>query len=249
MPLIVTPRHRPDDLARWRVNERIDALTAQRITSRLARKADAARDVMRAFIAEGGGYLGVSWGKDSVVCAHMMHELERAGGIVYPVAWVRVRAWENPDCVLVRDAFLARWPLTSYAEIEADAGADRAGGTSAPGFAEAARRFGDRHVSGVRGEESTTRAIAMARYGTATARTCRPIGRWTGGEVFAYLYAHGLPVHPVYGYTMGGAFERRHLRVGSLGGERGTGHGRAEWERAYYGPELGAARRAESLAG
>lgn len=245
MPLIVTLRHRPDDLEHWRRAERVDALTARRLAGRLRDRAAEAREVLRAFITgaptpAAGGYLGVSWGKDSVVVAHLLHELEREG-IRFPAVWVRVRLWENPDCDLVRDAFLERWPLSAYEEIEVDAGEDRAGGTSALGFEEAARRHGDRHVSGVRGAESATRRIVMARWGAATARTCRPIGRWSTEEVFAYLHAHDLPVHPAYGYTMGGVFDRLRLRTASLGGARGAGHGRAGWERAYYDAALRAA--------
>lgn len=237
MPLIVTARHRPEDLEHWRRCEQIDALNARRLAGRLATKAAAAQDVMRAFIGEGGGYLGVSWGKDSVVCAHLLHTLELEG-LRYPAVWVRVRLWENPDCDRVRDAFLEGWPLRAYSEIEVDAGEDRAGGTSAVGFAEAAQRHGARHVSGVRGAESRIRRIVMARHGEASATTCRPIGRWSTEEVFAYLAIHGLPIHPAYGYTMGGLFDRMRLRTASLGGERGSGHGRGGWERAYYDAEL-----------
>lgn len=243
MPLIVTHRHRPDDLEHWRRCERIDALNAQRMAGRIERKAKEALDVMRAFVESGGGYLGVSWGKDSIVCAHLLHTLEREG-VAFPAVWVRVRLWENPDCEAVRDAFLGRWPLSTYEEIEVEAGADRDGGTSARGFDEAARRHGDRHISGVRGDESRVRQIVMARWGTATARTCRPIGRWTTEEVFAYLHTHELPVHPVYGYSMGGMLDRLRLRTASLGGDRGRGMGREEWERTYYPDVLGAARRA-----
>lgn len=244
MPLIVTHRHRPEDLRHWAACERVDTINARRLAKRLAWKAEQARAVMRAFV-EGGGYLGISWGKDSVVCAHLLHQLE-AGGIDYPSVWVRVEGWENPDCTLVRDAFLSRWPLRGYDEIKTKAGANRGGGTSAPGFALAARLHGDRHISGVRAAESTVRAIAMSRWGTATDRTCRPIGRWTTEEVFVYLHTHGLPVHPAYGYTMGGLHDRLRIRTGSLGGSRGNGMGRAEWETAYYRPELDAARSRES---
>jgi phosphoadenosine phosphosulfate reductase len=222
--------------------EEIDRLTAIRTRRRLEVIATQSRNVLRAFVNSGGGYLSISWGKDSLVCAHLLHELERNEGVVYPAIWVRVRRWENPDCQLVRDAFLERWPLAAYEEIVVEAGPNRAGGTSALGFREAARRHGDRHVSGVRGDESKVRRIVVSRWGTATERTCRPIARWTTEQVFAYLALHDLPVHPVYAYTLGGRLDRLHLRTGSLGGSRG-GSRRAEWEAAYYPAELLAARR------
>lgn len=236
MPLIVTHRHRPEDLEHWRrVLEPVDAVTARRLARRLAERAEAAKAVIAGFLAKpGGGYLGVSWGKDSVVVAHMLHELERSGAPSCPAVWVRVSGWENPDCPLVREAFLARWPLQDYHEIEVEAGDNRAGGTSARGFEVARRRWGRRHISGVRGEESSVRGIVAARYGTASSGSCRPIVRWSSAEVFSYCHLHGLPLHPAYGYTAGGTWDRAHLRTGSLGGERGAGHGRREWERSYY---------------
>jgi phosphoadenosine phosphosulfate reductase len=230
--LIITSRHTERDLAHWHICEQEDDLHAQRLAKKLEEKAARAMDEMRSFIETAGrGYLGVSWGKDSVVCAWMLHQL----GIAYPAVWVRVREWENPDCLLVRDAFLERFPLRAYEEIEVEAGENRAGGTSARGFEEAARRHGDAHISGVRGDESTVRRWMMRRCGIATDRTCRPIGWWSTRDVFAFSRLHDLPLHPAYGYTMGGVYDRLHLRTASLGGTRGQGHGRAEWERAYYG--------------
>jgi len=44
--------------------------------------------------------------------------------------------------------------------------------------------------------------------------------------------------HPAYACSMGGALDRAQLRVAALGGDRGSGHGREEWERRYYGREL-----------
>lgn len=242
MPLIVTHRHRPEDLAHWRVCERADAINAERLKRRFVESAAAAKDVMRSFIAAGDGYLSISWGKDSLVCAHLLFEMQRDEGTVYPSVWVRLDEIENPDCVLVRDAFLERWPLAGYDEIRAVAGDDSAGGRrTAAGFRAAADRYGDRHISGVRGDESRMRQIVMARFGAATARTCRPIGRWRTADIFAYLYLHDLPVHPVYAYTMGGLYDRLRVRTAALGGSRGNGMGRGGWEAAYYGDIMRAA--------
>lgn len=235
--LITTDRHTDRDLAHWRMCEREDELHARRLSRRLDERVERALAVMRAFIEAGDGYLGISWGKDSVVCAWLLHRLEREG-VMYPACWVRVRHWENPDCELVRDAFLERWPLSRYEEIVVDVGPDRRGGTSALGFAEAARRHGDRHISGVRAEESAIRRASIGHLGLTTKRTCRPIGTWSTREVFALCHREGLPLHPAYGYTMGGVYDRLRLRTASLGGERGSGHGRGEWERVYYGVRL-----------
>jgi len=89
-------------------------------------------------------------------------------------------------------------------------------------------------VSGVRGEESGVRKLRMRRWGTSSERTCAPIGWWCGGDVFAYLHQHDLPVHPAYAMSFGGTLDRNRIRVASLGGERGTGFGRRDWEHRYY---------------
>lgn len=227
MALIASHRHTRADLEHWRRCEAMDRSYLALCGPRLDAMTAQAREVIRRFVADGPCYLGVSWGKDSVVVAHLAH------GIGVPLVWVRVEGVENPDCPAVRDAFLAGWPA-DYHEIAATTGAAKGKRTSALGFAEAARRFGGRHISGVRGQESTTRAITVARNSTASAGSCRPIGRWTGADVFAYLARHDLPIHPAYACTFGGMLERDRVRVGALGGERGTGRGRAEWERRYY---------------
>lgn len=225
--LIASRRHTARDLERWRIDEETDALNAQRFP--LSRLADEATQAIADFTRGGRGYVGVSWGKDSVVVAH----LSRALG--WPLVYVRVRGVANPDCDLVRDAFLSRFAV-EYHEVDSS-DAHLSTGRLEAGFAVAAERFGDRYVSGVRGQESAARQMRMAIHGIATARTCAPIGRWSTAHVFAYLHAHDLPVHPAYACNGGGLWERDHLRVATIGGERGRGHGRVEWERRYY-PEM-----------
>lgn len=189
---------------------------------------------------------GVSWGKDSVVVAHL--SMGR-----HPVVWVRERPNDNPDCLAVRDAYLAAVP-SRYEEIEvtfADVGA------FASGFAQARAMFGDRHISGVRAQESAARRISIRRLGLDTSRSAahghalRPIGHWSSLDVFAHLERHDLPIHPAYGFTMDGVLDPLRLRVDSLctpGADIGTmpgeGHGRREWERRYYREHLGAMMRA-----
>jgi phosphoadenosine phosphosulfate reductase len=222
-------RHTPGDLSRWKELARADAVHCQlhAYRSRVGRAVDA----LRAFVAVGDCYAGVSWGKDSTVIAHMI--ATHAPSV--PVVWVRVSGVENPDCPLVRDAFLSEHRLR-YEEISV--AAPQRGLTSSNGFAEARRRYGDRHISGVRGAESSTRMLRSRRWGHSTDRTCAPITWWSGADVYAYLHEHGLPVHPAYACTQGGLWDRDRIRVGALGGERGRGTGRAEWERRYYGADI-----------
>lgn len=235
MPLIPSPRHRPEDLKAWHQQSRYDlALWPQ-----TSRKVSRALTTIRSFAEQPGGYISCSWGKDSTVVAH----LAVTARITMPLVWVRVDQWENPDCVLVRDAFLDRFgDQVDYHEIHVESAAPRrweaptqgAARTSSSGFDEAARRFGRRHISGVRGAESATRGLAMATHGETSAHSCRPIGRWSNQDVFSYLAHHDLPIHPAYAQNLGGAKPRDHIRVGTLGGSRGVELGRARWELAYY---------------
>lgn len=233
MPLIRNHRQSPADLEHWATMEMFDRRLGR--DPRLDRKADDAARVLLAFRDAGGpGYVGVSWGKDSVVVA----DIACRAGMGWPLVWVRMKGVENPDCPLVRDAFLALHPGATYDEIEVDYD-PAARRTSAPGFEVAAARHGDRYASGVRAEEAGYRKLRMRHHGLATARTCAPIGWWSGVEIFAYLERHALPVHPAYGCTMGGTYDRIRVRVGAIGGERGTMFGRREWEQRYYPDALG----------
>jgi phosphoadenosine phosphosulfate reductase len=235
--LIPSRRHTAADLVHWRVLEAADALRWRAREGAIRAAMARSTAYARAFADAGPCYLGVSWGKDSVLLAHLV----RAAGIAVPLVWVCVDGRENPDCLLVRDAVLARWPGVDYHEIHAEAGRD--GETSARGFEQAAARFGDRYLSGVRAQESYARTMRLRGHGVSTARTSAPLSHWTAADVFAAAYGLELPLHPVYAMTAGGRFPREHIRTSSLGGMRGTQRGRRDWERAYYLRELEAMGR------
>lgn len=237
--LIESPRHTPADLAAWRELERYDRVLAK--SRALQRKTERARATISDFAAVGACYVSTSWGKDSTVIAH----LAATSGIVLPLVYVRVDPWDNPDCLLVRDEFLARWGShVAYEEIVIDGSnslrwwhENSAGKTKHapdPGFKLAEKAYGGRHISGVRGEESRIRDMVMGRWGEAGPHACRPIGRWSAVDVFAYLSRHDLPIHPAYAMSIGGALDRRWLRVSTIGGVRGADKQRANWEALYY---------------
>lgn len=240
--LIRVPQQTERDLAIWTIRERADALNAQRAKFRV-RARDAIAEIC-AFAERGPCYAGVSWGKDSVVMASLVVQLARTGGPTIPLVWVRVEPRYNPHCTIVRDAFFAASGAHPYEEIEewcrhdASDGGWYAEGTLERGLARAAAAHGDRYVSGIRGDESGVRALRVARYGLSTARTCAPLGRWSGDDVYAYLYQRELPVHPAYAMSWGGRLDRDRIRVATLGGRRGDGWGRATWEWDYYGWRL-----------
>lgn len=238
MALIASPRHTREDLrvwAQWEAQDR--ALYATGATDRME---VVALDAIRAFFGGGRAYVSVSWGKDSVVVADLAtriyDEISRP-----PIVWFPAGAVENPDCALVRDAFLATHDV-NYHEVEAALTSDEWDRTighdgAQAEFERAARVFGRRYVSGIRAEESSTRRMAVGSHGLVSRNTARPIGHWQHYHVYAYLAGRNLPVHPAYACTMNGAMDRAEIRVSTIGGERGRRFGRAEWERRYY-PEV-----------
>lgn len=242
--LIESQRHTARDLAVWAVAERMDAINARR--PQLAERARRAVDAIAEFAArdDGACYAGTSWGKDSTVLAHLVAICARERGVRVPMVFVHVQPHRNPDCLLVRDRMLAAYgDALDYHEIAVECvrGADGLWvetGRLETGFARAAEMLGPRYISGVRADESSGRRKRMGAYGASTRYTCAPIGWWTGEDVYAYLHAHGLPVHPAYACTMGGMLDRDRIRVATLGGSRGTGWGRREWEWTYYRDEM-----------
>lgn len=252
MALIPSPRHTPADIAHWAHLEHYDdALSRDPRLDRLTRDAHSA---LRDWRAAGEGVVSVSWGKDSVVAAH----LAVTAGLDCPLVWVRGDPWEMPECVEVRDVFLAAYPGTRYEERRVRFGHPRRGEPGYDPCPPPDRRpswtfdevVPERWVSGVRAQESRTRRMSLVVHGDATARTCRPIVRWSHAQVFAYLHRHDLPVHPAYAMTMGGQRDRGWLRVHALGGTpesaRREPHYAAElaaWEDHYYSHVIAAAAR------
>lgn len=233
--LIPSHRHTEADLVHWRMLEEADLIHGR--SASLAAKVDRSLRVIEAFIAGGPCYCSVSWGKDSVVVA----DLVRRVAPYIPLAWVRVEPIKNPDCELVRDVM--PYTLQPYTEFPSWCRRDAAGwhatGTLEFGVRRIEQVFGtQRRILGIRADESGIRKLSMFTHGLATENVCRPLGWWNVADVFGYLAIRNLPVHPVYAMTAGGRWPREHLRVASLGGERGAGMGRREWEREYYGDVL-----------
>lgn len=241
--MIASPRHTREDLRVWAEREAMDhRMFAAGALNELEMQA---LGTLRAFLELGSDettYVSVSWGKDSTVVAHLVHRLVTDGLPAPRIIWCPAGKIENPDCATVRDLFLARFPLRYEehpAELTSDEWDRSLGHDGAQAeFERVTKRLGVRYVSGVRAEESGMRKISLSRLGLSTKNTCRPIGWWRHEHVFAYLAGYDLPVHPAYACSFGGARPRSAIRVGTIGGARGTGFGRAEWERRYYGAEL-----------
>lgn len=226
--LIITHRHTREDLRLWREYENADLVHAATLDCKISKAINSIRE----FALE-PCYCAVSWGKDSVVVAH----LTARAAFCVPLGHLLIRATVavNPDCSAVRDMYLA---ITQQQYVEAEGRV-----TKQHDFDMLAKAVGtSRHINGVRADESSDRRLSRIMHGIRTDRVCRPIIDWTSADVMAYLARFSLPVHPAYGMLGGGRYERKHLRVATLGGERGGGCGRREWEQEYYGDVLAAAQ-------
>lgn len=237
MGLLASDRHTAADLAHWRIQERMDRRLAD--TTELARAVDRSRARIEAFAGRGPCHVACSWGRDSVVVTHLAH------GLGLPVVWAVIgpdHRWEhkqrldNPDCPAVRDAYLTQWPAAEYLELPFGTRHTARGPVEVwPCTPAETSAWGEGHaVTGIRADESRARGLSQRAHGHTTSRTCRPIIDWPSRLVWAYLARHDLPIHPAYAMTFGGVLPRDRVRVHSLGGSDGSGHGRWEWENAYY---------------
>ncbi|MGN8689415.1 phosphoadenosine phosphosulfate reductase domain-containing protein [Segatella copri] len=250
--LIDSPRITGPDRNHWAALERYDNLIAEADSARLDRIEGEAISEIRRFLDADEGFVSMSWGKDSVVVAHLAYLADPQ----VTMKRARVADWEPPETDWVRDAFLDTHPGINYHEALYEGRVPQRG---EPGFEAIhadpnrkatnimAKLIPGRYVSGVRAEESAVRAGSLRWHGTSTERTCRPIIRWTAVDVYAYLHSRHLPVHPTYALSFGGKLDRRWLRVhilGSTKAKRSAVHGRdsESWEETYYGDVLAAAR-------
>lgn len=244
--LIESPRLSPQDMQAWERLERYDLAIGPTLR---AKAAEAGSMIARFWDEHPDTVCSTSWGKDSVVVAH----LARRADPEIPIVWVpTIRAdgvsYEADDTYRVRDAFLEAFPGV-YEERPQVARNPKRGDPhyspdqyEAPGYRSQdvlKDAIKGPYISGVRAEESAMRTKSLRWHGVATDRTCRPIIRWTAIEVFAYLSHHGLPVHPAYAASFGGRLDRRWLRVHPLRSKppaRSAVYGGDPdaWEDTYY---------------
>lgn len=231
MPIIASPRHKPGDMETWRTLAQEDLIWGN--GPNVQAKAEEAALLMHMWASERQGITGVSWGKDSLVVAHMS-----ALYLDWPLVWVKEDPIYNPDCLRVRDAFLALFPAVHYDEITVSLPPNDIGGYHATGHFErglkmAADRYGPCHISGVRGEESGIRKRMVRRTGGINRFALAPLAQWSMRDVFGYIAYHDLPLHPAYAMSFGGAWPRDRIRISGLTLRLGMG-GKQEWEQGYY---------------
>ena len=223
--LISSPRLKPGDLKVWRLQEQTDLFYLQRYRKKLEEMEQRSLECIKEFFYQGNAYCSVSWGKDSVVVASMCRKLD------LPMGYIRIEPYNNPECDLVRDAFA---PNNYYEAVVKRDGAicSHASGVFQEGVKLLETYFGtDRRITGIRKDESQARRL---RGFKSTERSCVPIANWTAQDVFAYLQWQELPIHPAYAMSNEGQFDRKHLRVASIGGDRGKQFNRRAWEEIYY---------------
>lgn len=236
--LIQSTKHTSQDLNKWAEYELADMVVAAKVSQ--CEHVRKAMDAISDFARKGQCYVGTSWGKDSVILLHMLMR----SGCKIPVINLRVEPTRNPYCDVVRDFFLSRFPC-DYHEISvsyhgcgdwfSEAWDKETYGRWNAAWKEANRRFGHRHISGVRAKESGIRNIRMRVHGLSSENTSAPLG-WLPTEwVFAYMAHYDLPIHPNYAMLGGGRYDREKIRVSEIGDQGGVIRGRREWEMEYYG--------------
>ncbi len=235
--LIPSPRHTAKDLELWAELEAMDCVLGAR--PQLAAKAERSIQAIRSFTTHGPCYASISWGKDSVVLAYLCG----LAGPRIPLVHIKALPVANPESYRVRDNFIERFQPRyheieiDYRSIDASLTFDEIEKAKDRIFFDAFAKLKRPHISGIRADESHGRKMRMRRWGLITDNTCAPLGWWSVSDVFAYLAINDLPVHPNYAMLGGGRWDRRHVRVDELAGERGTGLGRLQWEQEYY-PEV-----------
>jgi phosphoadenosine phosphosulfate reductase len=229
--LIKCDKHTKEDLELWTEYEETDQLY---INEKLEYKEQKAMKTIKTF---NSNYISISWGKDSTVLAHLCHR----ANIKKICVWIIVKDIVNPYCYDVRDIFLSRYKI-KYEEIVMERWHDgqrwRATKTLEKGFKKVENKYGKKYISGIRGQESGIRKIVMKLWGEQTDKTCRPLIYWKEQDIFSYLKKYDLPVHPNYGMLGGGRYDRKYLRVASLGIKRGDCFDKEQWEKEYYLSEL-----------
>ncbi|MCK4825562.1 hypothetical protein KA005_57975 [bacterium] len=231
--LIKTDRHTKQDLELWEELEEIDLIKIHDLKEEKIQRAIS--EIKEA--AKSKSYISVSWGKDSIVTAHLCY----LAGIILPLVWIKEMPMENPYCKDVRDKFLKQYDFP-YHEIVADYGhagftpfLDKNGDSLLfHGIANGINHAFGRRITGIRNEESGRRLLRYMNYGHNTKKTSAPISLWKSWEIFSYLKMYNLPVHPNYAMLGNGRYDRFHLRVDCLGGTQGDNMGRTEWEKEYY---------------
>ena len=225
--LIQCERHTDKDIDLWKEHEEVDLLNYTLLN--IKSKTERAIEILTEFAPD---YFSISWGKDSVVLAHLAWGFSKKSVLAH-FTHVADALYFND----VRDCFLFSYPI-QYHEFSKEIGrVDEFFDFHALQIKkQASVALGKRYVTGIRTQESPERKITVRKNGLISGNSCRPIARWTTDDIFAYLAHHNLPVHPNYAMLGGGRYERNSIRVGPMW--MGSQKGKEMWEKEYYGDVL-----------
>ena len=234
--LLKSDRHTPSDIETWKELEAADLVHGQTMLHKIIK----AIEDIRLFCRE-DCYVATSWGKDSMA----MMFLVAMAQVDVPVVFIRqVGLMEDPYQLDVQNAFEKQFSVLTHV-IEVELVPYATDGRS-PGLEEgikiARSRFGRRYISGIRADESAIRRLASFRLKSS----CWPLKHWTAKDVFGLIAKERLPLHPSYAMTGGGRWDREQIRVSIIGGNKGLGAGRREWEQEYYPDILNRIKNAAS---
>jgi phosphoadenosine phosphosulfate reductase len=229
--LIITNRHTKKDIDTWDKYEKADLIHYEN-TDMETRERKAIEAIQG--YADDNTYISVSWGRDSITALHLCYRAKIKVKIVsFVLSKNCVKTIYDYNLDAVRDKYFALFGKADYSEIEYNPEANL---RKMPLMRKYSK--GKKRITGVRKDESGIRKKSAKQHGVATPTSCRPIIYWKHQDVFAYIAKYGLPLHPSYGMTGGGRYDRFAIRVdGAFGGPGGTTHGRETWEREYYQDE------------
>jgi phosphoadenosine phosphosulfate reductase len=226
--LLHSSRHTRRDLDYWRELESADAehfIHPSKIERAMRRVHEFEKERC---------YMATSWGKDSLVAAHLTWLVSSR----VPFVFIKQEGLgEDPYQIDVQSAFERLTGITTdVVRVRLSAFTKGRSPALEQGIKIAQAKYGVRYINGLRAEESTVRKMAF--FGGRSEDSCWVIGDWTVQDIFAYIAQNNLPCHPAYAMTGGGRYERAHIRVSTIGGHKGRGAGRDEWEKEYYSDVL-----------
>jgi len=230
--LVNSNRFKDGDIEHFQELEKLDLMHYESNQEKMNKIENESMDYIKKFSENKNCFIGVSWGKDSMVCLDLIVRLK----LNIPVIHFREYKIENPETYSVRDLFLKKNDI-DYKEILIDTEYFHQDKYFIKKVNEHNKNYSGR-ITGIRMQESATRKISGLVHGVNTENVCRPILSWSNQQVFSYLVYYNLLIHPNYGMSNNGFFKRDRLRVDSLTGFGGNGGGRKEWEEMYYSDVL-----------
>lgn len=232
--LISCDRHTPQDIDCWNDYEESDYHYASFPT--LQKRVNRSIRAIEEFLLKGRCYLAISGGKDSAVVSHLLSQITKT----VPVRWLATEPLVDPYCRETIQEIVSYCGFSNYREhINWCRLGDRewhATGTLEEGIKSIQKEVGTlRYITGIRAQESVTRRLRCFQHLENSLNTCAPLAWWKTEDVYAYAAINNVPLHPTYGMLGGGRWKREKLRVSFLSLTHGTGGGRTEWEKEYYG--------------